>query len=48
MNDIKIEWAKLFVAREWKYTNWERPQDNITREEMWAILERVLSNNWLK
>lgn len=48
MNDIKIESAKLFVAREWKYTNWERPQDNITREQMWAILERVLSNNWLK
>ncbi len=48
MNDIKIESAKLFVAREWKYTNWENPQNNITREEVWAILERVLSNNWLK
>ena len=48
MNDIKLESAKLFIAREWKYTNWERPQDNITREEMWAILERVLQNNTLK
>jgi hypothetical protein len=46
MEDIKLETAKLFVAR-W-YTNWERPQDNITREEIWAIFERVLSNNWLK
>lgn len=46
MNDIKIESAKLFVER--GYTNWERPQDNITREEMWAIMERVLSKNNLK
>lgn len=46
MEDIKLESAKAFVSR-W-YTNWERPQDNITREEMWAIFERVLIANNLK
>ena len=48
MDAIKLESAKLFVAREWHYTNWEKPQQAVTREELWAILERVLSNNWLK
>lgn len=48
MNEIKLEMAKQFVAREWKYTNWERPNDPITRQEFWATMERVLKNNWLK
>jgi len=46
MEDIKIESAKLFVER--GYTNWERPQEPITREECWAIFERVLQKNNLQ
>ena len=46
MNDIKLESAKLFVER-W-YTNWENPQAPITREECWAIFERVLQKNNLQ
>jgi hypothetical protein len=46
MEAIKLESAKAFVKR--GHTNWERPQENITREEMWAVLERVLVANNLK
>lgn len=40
---INIESAKDFYDR-W-YTNWERPNDPITRQEVWALLERILVKN---
>jgi len=46
MEEITLESAKHFVER--GYSNWERPSDNITRQELWATIERVLKNNWLK
>ena len=46
MSMIKLESAKKFVAR--GYTDWTKPELPITREEFWAIMERVLVANNLK
>ena len=40
---ITLDSAKAFYDR-W-YTNWERPDDPITRQEVWALLERILVKN---
>jgi hypothetical protein len=46
MDNISIDAAKDFFKR--GYTNWERPKDPITREEAWALLERIIVGNNLK
>lgn len=46
MDNIKLESAKKFFER-W-YTNWLNPQEPITREEAWALLERIIDKNNLK
>jgi len=46
MEWINLESAKKFYER--GYTNWKDPQKPITREELWATLERILEKNNLK
>ena len=46
MDNITLPEAKSFYTR--GYTNGERPNDMVTRQEMWATLERIIVANNLK